>query len=291
MIVRNPKKVHYFPSLIRIILIKSKKLIFSAVNRFSISLFLFKIKNRIHFLRSLSLKAIERSFFMVLFFFIGCCFGSFFCVVAERMPKNKSFMFTHSQCTTCKHQLKCWDLIPIFSIIYKKFRCSYCNHRIPLICLFSEIGYGIIFIWLYFQPWSHTTYLLLLWLTMAFILSLTDIFYYLVEPRIFYLFSLLLWSYSAYLGKTLNYPLLFALLMIYFGLPFLFEKFGHGDYLLLISWGSLLPFLSFIYWLFFSSLFGLIGYFLIHYFFKKKMIELPFVPFLSLGFFWTLWLI
>lgn len=228
---------------------------------------------------------------MILFFIIGCCFGSFFCLLAERLPINKPFLFANSQCTTCKHRLNYWDLIPIFSAIYKRFRCSYCNQKIPIICLISEIGYGMIFIWFYFQPWTHKTYLLLIWLTMAFLLSLTDIFYYLVEPRIFYLSSIILWSYWFYLGKTFNYPLFFALLIINFGLPFLFEKFGHGDYLIIISWGSLLPSLSFIYWLFFSSLFGLIGYLFIHFFFNKKMIELPFVPFLSLGLFCTLWLI
>ncbi|MGM0122756.1 leader peptidase (prepilin peptidase)/N-methyltransferase [Enterococcus sp. AZ194] len=228
---------------------------------------------------------------MIIFFITGCCFGSFFCVVAERLPIKKPFLLARSECVACKHPLNYWELIPILSIFLKKFHCQHCHQPIPLICLFSEVIYGLLFVWFYFQSWNNTTYFLFIWLTMAFLLSLTDIFYYLVEPKIFYSLSLILWGYWLYLGRPFNYLLLATLLVLYFGLPFLFEKFGHGDYLLLISWGVFLPSISFIYWLFFSSLFGLLGYFFIHVFINKKMTELPFVPFLSLGLCFTLWLI
>ncbi|WP_161841518.1 A24 family peptidase [Enterococcus sp. JM4C] len=226
---------------------------------------------------------------MLIYFITGCCFGSFFCVVAERLPINQSFLFSRSQCTSCKHPLAYWELVPIFSIIYKKFRCQHCHQSIPLICLFSEIAYGSLFVWFYSQPQTPSTYFLLLWLTMAFLLSLTDLFYYLVEPRIFYSLSLILWGYGFYLGRPFNSLLFILLLLLYFSLPTLTNKLGQGDYLLLISWGVLLPTLSFVYWLFFSSLLGLLAFSINYLFFDKKIIELPFVPFLSLGLCITLW--
>ena len=52
---------------------------------------------------------------------------------------KKEFLFRRSYCASCHQELKAGDLIPIFSYLYKKGRCSYCNQKIPLDVFLYEI--------------------------------------------------------------------------------------------------------------------------------------------------------
>ncbi len=81
----------------------------------------------------------------VFIFTFGAVFGSFYGVVATRLPKNKSIIKPGSYCPKCKHSLKWYDLIPIISFISTKGHCRYCKKSIALFYPFIEICTGLLF--------------------------------------------------------------------------------------------------------------------------------------------------
>jgi len=51
-------------------------------------------------------------------FIIGLFFGSFYLVVATRLPKNESIVSPGSHCENCNHRLSWYELIPSFSYLF-----------------------------------------------------------------------------------------------------------------------------------------------------------------------------
>ncbi|HVZ11783.1 MAG TPA: prepilin peptidase [Patescibacteria group bacterium] len=69
---------------------------------------------------------------IILFAFIfGCVFGSFLCVLIDRLPQEVSVTRGRSKCESCKHELSALDLIPVISYITLGGKCRYCKKRIP----------------------------------------------------------------------------------------------------------------------------------------------------------------
>ena len=63
----------------------------------------------------------------------GSLFGSFLNVVITRLPvKGKFFSEARSQCPECKHTIRWYDLIPVFSWIFLLGRCRDCKARISV---------------------------------------------------------------------------------------------------------------------------------------------------------------
>lgn len=76
-------------------------------------------------------------FFTVFFTIFGSLLGSFSNVVILRMSSGKSVIFPPSSCPKCDHQLHAVDLIPVFSWLFLKGRCRYCqtsiSYQYPLV--------------------------------------------------------------------------------------------------------------------------------------------------------------
>jgi len=81
-------------------------------------------------------------------FVFGLLFGSFLNVVILRIPKEESVVFEGSYCYSCKNKLKPWHNIPLFSWIFLRGKCSFCQSKIsmqyPLIELTSAIIFTLI---------------------------------------------------------------------------------------------------------------------------------------------------
>lgn len=60
-------------------------------------------------------------------FLYGIVIGSFLNVCIYRMPKKESLVTVGSHCMNCGHKLKWYDLFPLFSWIFLKGKCRYCN--------------------------------------------------------------------------------------------------------------------------------------------------------------------
>src|SRR4030043_2092973 len=80
----------------------------------------------------------------VIVFFFGACIGSFLNCAVFRMEEGKK-MSGRSFCPKCRHKLGFFDLIPIFSFIFLKRKCRYCQEKISWQYLVVEIATGMIF--------------------------------------------------------------------------------------------------------------------------------------------------
>ena len=74
-----------------------------------------------------------------LMFFALTCIGSFIGVCFERIPEGESIVRGRSHCESCGKVLKSYELVPIFSYLFLKGRCSKCKKKIPIRCLVIEI--------------------------------------------------------------------------------------------------------------------------------------------------------
>ena len=84
--------------------------------------------------------------FYIMLFVIGACLGSFLCCQARRLHhrsrKGSKPLGFRSVCLHCRHQLRWYDNIPIFSWLVLKGKCRYCHKRIGLAELTSELAGG-----------------------------------------------------------------------------------------------------------------------------------------------------
>lgn len=89
--------------------------------------------------------------FIVVFVVLGMLIGSFLNVCCDRLPAGESIVFPPSHCPACQRRLKALDLVPIFSYLWLRGRCRYCQAAIPRRLLWVEIGTGALFGYLYWH--------------------------------------------------------------------------------------------------------------------------------------------
>ena len=85
----------------------------------------------------------------LLIFLIGASIGSFVCVVVERRKKNRNYVKGRSTCDSCNRTIPFYLMIPVFSYIFLKGRCKYCNEKINVLTFICEATGGILFLILY----------------------------------------------------------------------------------------------------------------------------------------------
>lgn len=79
------------------------------------------------------------------FFALGALCASFTGVVAERLHTGQSWIAGRSKCNSCREHLDARDLIPIFSWIVWRGRCRQCRARVPGLYALAEFGLGTAF--------------------------------------------------------------------------------------------------------------------------------------------------
>jgi len=86
-------------------------------------------------------------FIYYLFIFIsGCFIGSFLKLTADRIVKGESFVLGRSKCEFCKVYLKPFNLVPVFSYIFQRGKCSSCGHKLSNLYPISELTTGLLFL-------------------------------------------------------------------------------------------------------------------------------------------------
>lgn len=119
-------------------------------------------------------------------FVVGCCIGSFLNVVALRLQKEETFIWGHSHCVECLHELSWKDLIPILSWIWLRGKCRYCGRNISPRYWIVEVTSGLMFIFMT-RIWNGREWmgLLDLWLlgSLAIFCSLTDLQEQVIYPK------------------------------------------------------------------------------------------------------------
>ena len=82
---------------------------------------------------------------------LGMAVGSFLNVCIDRLPSGESLLFPPSQCASCHRRLAIKYLIPVFSYLWLRGRCRYCQASLPRRLLWVEISTGILFAYLYWH--------------------------------------------------------------------------------------------------------------------------------------------
>jgi prepilin signal peptidase PulO-like enzyme (type II secretory pathway) len=86
----------------------------------------------------------------IFFFFLGTAIGSFLNVVILRYNTGLGIAEGRSQCFSCGKTLEWYELIPVFSFLFLKGRCSRCQSRIswqyPLIECITGLSFLAIFL-------------------------------------------------------------------------------------------------------------------------------------------------
>ena len=86
---------------------------------------------------------------------VGLLFGSFTNVIIARMPAGESIVSPPSHCPYCHERLKAVDLVPVFSYLFLRGRCRYCQESISLRYPLVEILCALLFIGVYLR-WGLT---------------------------------------------------------------------------------------------------------------------------------------
>lgn len=82
---------------------------------------------------------------IIIFFLFGMSIASFLNVCIDRLPTHQSLVYPPSHCTACNRRLAAKDLIPIFSYLWLRGRCRYCEAAIPRRILWVELGTAVLF--------------------------------------------------------------------------------------------------------------------------------------------------
>lgn len=97
----------------------------------------------------------EQSMSIILWFVIGICLFSFLNVVIYRVPNKMDFVRGRSMCPSCGHTLGGRDLVPLFSWLFLRGKCRYCNTTVSSRYFFIELWGGICGI-LSWYLWGNT---------------------------------------------------------------------------------------------------------------------------------------
>lgn len=246
-------------------------------------------------------------------FIFGVLIGSFLNVVILRLPKDESVIFVSSHCPVCKNSLKPWHNIPLFSWLFLRGKCAFCNTKISAQYPIVELLSGIIFLTLSIKFGFNAPMVLIAFSFLTLLaLSMIDFRYKMVPDSLnllaltFAIFGA--WSLSG-IATNFQNALLFAggftLLRFaisymltssahrhakktitswtknYHTYPFI-EAMGEGDIMVAATMGALLGVKLTLVAIFFSALLALpVMLFVMRG--SKEEQRVPFVPFLAMA--------
>lgn len=228
-------------------------------------------------------------------FILGSILGSFYGVVSTRLPLGLSIIKPNSHCEYCNHELKWYELIPIFSFISKR-KVLTMSKKLSWTYPIIEISTGLLFALSYYHfGWGCSFFISLILSSLLILIFISDIKYMIILDS-----PLIISGIAIFLLKWYYFDISTALLSLATGLgsfltmfaigklgDFLFkrESLGGGDIKLSFIFGMTLGFKMSIMALVLSTFLALPYAFAC--LFLKKDHEVPFGPFL-IG---ALWLV
>ena len=237
-------------------------------------------------------------YFIIVFWILGTCIGSFLNVVIDRLPAGKSLVYPPSGCDACQHRLSWPDLFPVFSFLFLRGRCRYCQAKIPQRVFWVELGTGLLVAFLYwFFGWKPILPVVIVYCSVLIVIAIIDLKHQLI-------FNIIVFP-AAVIALIVNFfvPDVFSLHNFFFGLiggafGFVFlalaaifslvifkkEGMGMGDVKMAAMMGLMVGFPNIIVALFGGILLGgLTAIFLVIFKKKSRKDIIPFGTFLSLA--------
>ncbi len=222
-------------------------------------------------------------------FIFGLIFGSFFNVVGWRLPAKLSLVKPGSFCPKCKHKLRWYELIPLFSYLIQRGRCRNCHAKIPKFYFIIELLTGILFalsFWIF--GFSFNFVLAILSASFFVIVIVSDSNYLVIPDEVTIFFSLAVIFARIVIngvGNALNYLvcgiisfLIMYVLMLLGNFLFKKESLGGGDIKLMFFIGCTLGFEMSMFSIFLSSFIALPLSLILYY--RSKDSVIPYGPFL-----------
>lgn len=189
----------------------------------------------------------------VLIFFIGAIMGSFYLVIGTRLPKGENVLTSRSRCDSCGKNLKWYNLIPIFSYVFQRGKCTFCHKKIASEHLIVELATGLLFLFTYYYlPIGYHFYVGLIISSLLIIIFVSDFKYMIIldSPLIIsgiliIILKLIFYGTKATLISIVSGIALFCVMLLLFQLgKLLFKKeaLGGGDIKLSFIIGLILDF-------------------------------------------------
>lgn len=223
-------------------------------------------------------------------FILGIVIGSFMNVLIVRIPKGENVAFPASHCVHCNTPLKIWHNIPLFSWLFLRGRCSFCDRAISLQYPLIELLSGIIFVTLFLKMgMAPATFGIATVFVLLLSLSVID-FYYKMVPDSLNLSALTLAIISAYslpmlavnLVNALIFAGAFSLLRFYISFVIKKEAMGEADIMIAAAMGALLGVELTLAAIFVSAVLALPAMLLLRNETDESK-QVPFIPFLAMA--------
>lgn len=231
-------------------------------------------------------------FVFLSFFMIGAIFGSFYYVVAYRMPKGESIVYPPSHCPNCNHRLGSLELIPIFSYLLQGGKCKWCKNKISFFYPLYEIVCGLLFGFCFIAyGFSYELVIGIIFISMIIIIMLSDYYYMIIPDEILLFFSIVIiffmflfygWFYTLMhiIYGVISFVIMY-LIKIFGDFLFKKESMGGGDIKLMFTFGLMFGWQMSIVSIFIASVIGLpISLILLK---KNNDHILPFGPYLGIA--------
>ena len=163
----------------------------------------------------------------ILSFILGTIMGSFYLVLGTRLPKGEDIVKSRSRCDNCKKVLKWYNLIPLFSFIVQRGKCTICGKKISSEHFFVEVATGLLFLLtsIYF-PLGYNYFVGLIIVSLLVIIFISDFKYMVIldSPLIVSIFFIIILKLIYFGFKATFYSIISGLVL--FLIMVLIEKIG-----------------------------------------------------------------
>ena len=238
--------------------------------------------------------------FLIISFIFGTLIGSFLNVLILRLPEGESIL-GRSHCPRCGHNLRAWELIPVFSFIFLRGKCRSCKNLISVRYPLIEIITGFLFAACFFvvNPSSYfeILFLLELWFLvgLSIVVFVVDLEHFLILDSVVFTSLAIAFAFQLAAINQSASPFTYLLLVVVGALagalPFYLIWFfsrgrfmGFGDVKLMLPLGVLLSWPNVWVAEFLAIILGsIVGVFLLVVGEKNLKSRLPFGCFLVVG--------
>lgn len=223
-------------------------------------------------------------------FIMGMFLGSFYNVVGIRLPKKETLL-GRSHCPNCGHQLGALELFPVIGYLLIKGKCKSCKSKIALKYPMMEFLTGVLFLisYIYFGENIIEYSLILVFISLMTIVTVSDLYYQIVPDRILIIFLPIIVTlrilsgempwYEGVIGGILGFLFLFGI-QKYAEKRFGQDALGGGDVKLYLLIGTFLGYQLVFLSLVIAALSGMIHSALRK---QKEGTHIAFVPYIYFG--------
>ncbi len=228
----------------------------------------------------------------VSFFCFGAALASFLNLCVYRIEQGspvQGILAGRSFCESCKKKLQWYELVPIFSFIFLRGKCSGCKKGVNPFNFFSETLLGLAFAFFFYfsLPIPFFIFLIALYFFASYDFNYSSIPKKITD--VFFILTFFYWILSLIFFYDINrvYPVLIFLIFSFVFYIASFKKmlFGFGDFMVVGMLAFCFELEIFLSTLFFSFVVG--AFFSILLVLKDKSFlkkYIPFLPFVLIGY-------